>query len=587
MSQVLADKTSHPLVYALAGLYTGKDLAGSNARIRQAWVEAAGPKKTMTAELAGDEKVKWCMRGWLRIYYLFREKSQFYPGRLEPDVQVKLEEMFFLYGCRKSRVKRADLCNIWFIQGSENHDMMDLSSAYLALQAVQNLDAYKDRKLPDGHMPSEHVKAWETYYAQYALERAGNGLFVEISPTYGKWFVGEFVNMYEFAEAPGVRKRVEMLLHLMWADWSIDQLNGVRGGGKTRCYQGNYAQLGTQDSWDLMGRALMGMEGWYWNTHGILSHMALVMSRYEVPDIVLDIALNRTGTGPFVYQSVRPAKLGSKPSNASDETGYWMDGSGGRMIRYSYWTPESVLGSWMLDPGLEYAAINTQNRWQGVIFSTGPNKRIFPQSVGLGNGKTYNQHVAVQHQNVMLVANHPRAKQTGQMRVYFPKTLRQRAFEKDGWVVLKEGNAWLGVKVLSRTFNVAVKNYEFREGEKNGDWLWPKEDKPPVVFVTSRVSKHETQDDFLAYLGNHDHGIVNGRATYRFVDPAGDETCLVLELKALAVPQVNGKPVDLQPGRVFDSPFLTSTHGSNVVQIRKGDRHMRLDFNKADGDDDP
>ncbi len=151
--------------------------------------------------------------------------------------------------------------------------------------------------------------------------------------------------MFEFAEDPAVKNRMEMLLHLMWADWSIDQLGGVRGGGKTRCYQGKYSQLGGMDSWDALGRALTGMEGWYGTNHGILSHMALVTSRYELPDTVLDIALNREDTRPFVYRSVRPAKLAAKPSDAPKEKGYWMDGSGGRMLRYSYWTPDCVMGS--------------------------------------------------------------------------------------------------------------------------------------------------------------------------------------------------------------------------------------------------
>ena len=79
-----------------------------------------------------------------------------------------------------------------------------------------------------------------------------------------------------------------------------------------------------------------------------------------------------------------------------------MDGSEGQMVRYSYVTPEYIMGSWMLDPDVQYAAINTQNRWQGVIFATDMNARVFPQCEGLANGKTYNQQVAVQHKNVMI-----------------------------------------------------------------------------------------------------------------------------------------------------------------------------------------
>jgi len=209
-----------------------------------------------------------------------------------------------------------------------------------------------------------------------------------------------------------------------------------------------------------------------------------------------------------------------------------------------------------------------------------PVEEGYPQSVGLGNGKTYNQHAAVQHRNVMLVANHPLAQQTGHMRVFFPKSLRKRLVERDGWVVLNEAGAWLGVKVLSKERNSTAKNYELKKDEQDADWLWPNEENPPVAFVVSDESRHRTFDDFLAYLASHQHGLVNGRTTYAFVDDIGAEVRLELG-GDLSVPNINGKPVDLQPAKVFDSPFMSSVHGSGIVDVRKGDRHMHLDFNKA------
>ena len=563
-------------VYALAALYTGKDISGGNQRMRDALDRLAGADKKMTPEEAG--KAKWHMRGMHRVYYLFYDKSDFFPGRLEPDVQAKMEELFFNYGCYKSTVKRADIANIWHIQGSENHDMMDLSNAYLALQAVQNLDAYKDKKLPDGHTPAEHVRAWEKYYAQYALERAKNGLFVEISPTYGKWFMGELVNMYDFAKDPLVKKRMEMLLHLTWADWSIDQLNGVRGGGKTRCYQGNYSQRGGGDSWDRMARVLFSMENWAWNSTGGLSTLALLTSRYELPDVIYDIAF-KENFEPFVYQSIRPAKVLKSPRGV-----YVMDPKGGGILRYSYCTPESIMGSWMLDTRANYAAINTQNRWQGVIFATRPDARVFPQSVGLGNGKTYSQHVAVQHRNVMLVANHPKAKQTGQLRVFFPAEMRKRVVEKEGWAIVKEGAAWLGVRPLGdQGFDFrALQRKNVKEASRqntDGFWLWPKADKPTVALVVSRESAHKSLDDFAAYLASHKYSVANGVATYTFVDDLGTEASLEVG-GTLPVPKVNGQPVNLYPKKVFDSPYMNSVHGSGVVTIEKGGRKLVLDFNE-------
>lgn len=576
---------AHAPVYAIAALYTGKHVAGGNQRLKDAWHRLAGKDGKMTPEEAAQ--AKWHMRGMLRAYYLFYDKSDRFPGRLTPQVQALMESLFFHYGSYKSSVKRAQREKIWYIQGSENHDMMDLSNAYLSLQAVQDLPTYKDRQLPDGHTAAQHVKAWEAYYARYCLERAKNGLFVEISPTYGKWFVGELVNMADFAAAPLVKTRMTMLLHLVWTDWAIDQLNGVRGGGKTRCYQGRYSQRGERDSWDRMACALFGIKNWVWNSHGGLSTMALLTSRYELPDVTLDIALNKGEFDPFVYPSTRPAKQLKSPRGL-----YVMDPEGGGMLRYSYCTPESVMGSWMLDTRTPYAAINTQNRWQGVVFATGPDARVFPQSVGLGNRKTYNQHVAVQHRNVMIVAPHPKAKQAGQMRVYVPGEWRERLIERKGWVIVKEEEGWLGVRVLDGRVATGEKNYEFRGPDASKEtmretsrhdsdciWLWPTADKPPVVFVTSRVGTHKTLSEFLGYLSRHAYDLVKGRVTYQFFDDLGDKIRLELG-GTLPVPRVNGQAVNLYPTKVFDSPYMRAEHGSGVVKIVKGDRTLVLEFNK-------
>ncbi len=576
---------AHAPVYAMAALYTKKDLAGGNKRILDAWNRLAGADKKMTPKEA--EKAKWTMRGWLRVYYLFHDKSSHFPGRLKADVQAKMEELFFNYGMYKSTMKRANTDYIWYIQDSENHHMMNVSNAYLALQAVYKNAKYKDKKLSDNHTVAEHVVAWEKYFTHYPLERAKNGLFVEISPTYGKWFVGEFVNMFEFAESASVRKAMENLLHLMWADWAVDQINGTRGGGKTRCYQGSYSQKGGGDSWDCLGKVLFGLKAWEWNSHGGLSTLALLTSRYELPEIVIDIALAEKAKEALVYQSSRPAKVTAKVKGGHEERGYWMDPKGGDILRTSYCTPDAIMGSWMLNRNISYAAINTQNRWQGVIFSSGENSRVFPQSLGLGNKKTYNQHLAVQHRNAMLVIHHPKSKQTGQMRVFFPKTIYERIVEKDGWVLVKEGPAWLGVRVLGAKAE-QTKNYSFRQTDtkkakessrtnSEGFWLWPNADKPPLAFVLSRESVHESEAQFLAYLKKHEYSYDSGMATYTFTDDQGEKVKLQLSNKE-ALPKINGKTVNLNPKKVFDSPYLSSDRYSGIVTISKGKKKKVLDF---------
>ncbi len=571
--RTLEDEKAGDLQFGLAGLWLNRKTDEANERLRQGLAKVIQDDQ-MTPEVA--TRFKWAMRGWLRVHYLFHDRSTFYPGRLAPDVQHLLENMFWNYACAKSSMARAKLEHIWFIQGSENHDMMDLSNAFLALQVVYNLPDFRDRKLPDGHTADEHRQAWNEYYKLYCDERAKGGLFVEISPTYGKYFLPELVNIWEFCGDPVLRKKMEMLLHLTWADWAVESLGGIRGGGKTRSYQGHYSQRGTSDSWSAMGRIQTGQGDWFPTQHYEAQYV-LATTKYRLPNVVIDIALNPIERGQYVYQSLRPAKLAEDSSEIGDNTsGYWMDGKHPRMLRYSYCTPDYILGSWMLDPQTDYAAVNTQNRWQGITFATDKNARVFPQCVGLRNGKTYNQHVAVQHENAMIVQkNRSKSKQVGPMRVLFGRGMRQRLLEKDGWLFLQEGEAYLAVGILPRDNDVDTHGYAWEDG-----WLVPADDLAPVVFVAGRQERFPSQDCFIAHVRQHSITCTTEMVQYAFENSFGKTTTLTLYADGRKLPEVNGSRINLAPQKVYDSPYLKADHGRGLITIQKTPRKMTLDFER-------
>lgn len=578
----LQSDRSGDLQFAIAALWLNQRVDEGNERLRNAYQEilagtwldaedlkALGPGQ-MTPERAGTGIVKWRMRMWLRIYYLFCQESRFFPGRLEPDVQKQIQELFWNYGAAKSTVERAKLEQIWWIQGSENHDMMDLSNAFLALQAVKDAPDYGNRKLPDNHTPTEHVAAWIPYYKLYCDERAKHGLFAEVaSPTYGKWFLPEIVNIYDFADDPSLRKKMEMLLHLTWADWAVEQLGGVRGGGRTRVYQGNYSQLGTHDSWRNMGLILLGRGNWNDMIHGQANYV-LATTSYKLPDVIVDLALSEKERGEYVYTSLRPAKL---ERTEDQRITYPMDGSDPHMLRYSYCTPDYIIGSLWVDPETPYAAISSQNRWQGIIFPTHANARIYPQCVGLRNGKTYDQHLAVQHQNVMLVQKNRKARQSGHMRVFFYAGMKPRLVENDGWIIAEEGGAYAAVRVLHK------QGYIWDDD----NWLRCVDDFAPIAFVTGSMAKYKTIEDFQTYLSSHQFTLKDGVMTYSFTDMDDRKATLTMDLdNQTNLPTVNGQTIDLQPQRVFDSPYLYSENGSGLVTIEFNGRRLLLDFDRTD-----
>lgn len=583
-----ADKPGD-LQFALSTLWLNQQLDEANESLRGiysqildgTWLDAEDlgnmGQGEMTPERAVCSSIKWKMRMFIRIYYLFYENSKFFPGRLEPDVEKKFHELFWNYGAAKSSVERAQLEHIWWIQGSENHDMMDLSNAFLALQAVKEVADYQERKLPDSHTAREHVAAWNEYYRLYCDERAEHGLFAEVvSPTYGKWFLPEIVNMYDFAEDSLLEDKMGKLLHLTWADWAVEQLNGMRGGGRTRVYQGNYSWRGGHDSWRNMGLILLGKSDWFDPIHGQANYV-LATTNYQLPNIIIDLALSDADRGKYVYTSLRPAKL----EEATDsQITYPMDGDDPHMLRYSFCTPDYIIGSLLVDPNVDYAAISTQNRWQGIIFPTHANARVFPQCVGLRNGKTYAQHIAVQHHNVMLIQKYHGAKQSGDMRVFFYNGMKSRVLEQDGWVLAKEGKAYIGVKALPRLSDTEKQGYVWDDE----NWLRSIDDMAPIVFVVGSEKEFPLTEDFLDYLKSHKFGIEEGTLKYSFADIYGKLVELSLDMENHDnLPEVNQKIIDLQPEMVFSSPYLYSQNGSGIIKTAFNNRKLMLDFNSVSG----
>jgi len=606
----MESKSVIPLHGAFARLWLNRELPEVNRLLRDAQlaiIKQEGGSDVMTAEIANSEHVKWQMRTWNRLYQLFNEKSRFYPGRLDKESQAMIEEMFWLYVCEKSHIERAGLEHVWGIHGSENHEMMHYSNALLALQALKESPTYKDRKLPDGRSPKEHYEAWNAYYKHYCDERAKHGLLIEVFSQYGKYTMAELFNMCDLAEDPALRGKMEKLLHLIWADWAVGQLTGVRGGGRTRTYQGAPDQLlrkfswGSRDHWPRMAKFLMDGDEWPKIT-ALTNHpihgwpLVLATTNYRLPDVIKDIAKDPVGRGEYVYTARRIAKqrhLPAKDVPVTYSPWYAFDGNDPGMLGYDYCTPDYVMGSLIIDPTLPlvrshvylegkdlqqgYPALTAQNRYQAIVFASNVNARVVPQCVGLSNGKTYGEQQTVQHENIMLTQRHARAKQTGDMRILFgEKGMKERVVERDGWMILKEGNAWLGIKGFSRT----EANKSCGSKWDNEVFLRMNDGNAPVALIAGRTSKFPDIDAFSAYLSQ----IIGspGDGWFDLTKSNDPKLTLSLQLAAEALPKVNGKPIDLNPKMLFDSPFMKSVHGSGVVTIRKGDRILEIDMKLTD-----
>lgn len=218
-----------------------------------------------------------------------------------------------------------------------------------------------------------------------------------------------------------------------------------------------------------------------------------------------------------------------------------------------------------------YPALTSQNRYHGIVFVSDVNARVVPQCEGLANGKTYGEQQAVQYKNVLLVQRHAMAKTTGDMRVIWGgKGMRSRIVERSGWQIIREGNTWLGVKGFSRTKS----NASCGSSWDNDVILRMNDGKAPVALIAGRIKDFSNIDAFAKYLQGFAGKLEDGR----FILTEGSKDFLSLHLESGALPEIYGKPINLNPDMLFDSPFISSKHGSGVVTIDKGHRKLKIDM---------
>jgi len=563
--------------FALAALYNNTRLAEAN----QAIVEACHALKNDPKSYR--ESFHWRGNLFYRLYKFFGQDSACYPGRLTPEAQAAICDVFWNWAKRESRIADAEvaLSRTWYLRDSENHDAQRDTTSYSAAEILKSQAPYCLYRYDDGYTAEQHYEAWNAYFKEYLRERAKKGLLVEIgSHTYSKYTLQGWYNFYDFAEDAKLRTLAGMTLDLWWADWSHDQINGVRGGGKTRIYQ-------TRPDYGLHGSDLFARDdsaysmSWYYFNHGTPKSqhpgvMCLVTSPYRLPLVVMDIALDRHGRGVYEYLSRRPGLKALPPPPGLPADTYGLDPNHGGILRYTYTTPEFVMGSLMCEKrsSEDWTAISSQNRWQGVIFARHPDARILPQCEGipLNYGKTYNQYWSVQNRGTLITQkiDDSLSRHTGAMRVYFsgPDT-GMTLVEEEGWIFVEVGNAFAAVKP-------AWGGYTWADPQ----WMRLNDEYAPVIIDVAESVDHQYSFASFIRAVKALPLTVSARDGILQYTGLGDAGTFTFHIQGGQLPNVDGVPIDLQPSFTFQSPFMNESFASGMVSIVKDRRARHYDFNR-------
>ena len=116
-----------------------------------------------------------------------------------------------------------------------------------------------------------------------------------------------------------------------------------------------------------------------------------------------------------------------------------------------------------------------------------------------------------------------------------------------------------------------------KEKPGRGAWLNCQQEFSPVILETARKDDYT---DFAAFQ----KAILANPLTWKSkqLDYRSEfyKTQLTLFADYSQVPKINGTPVNYNPPKAYESPYIQGDFGKGVVTIRKDQRQVVLDFTK-------
>lgn len=95
-----------------------------------------------------------------------------------------------------------------------------------------------------------------------------------------------------------------------------------------------------------------------------------------------------------------------------------------------------------------------------------------------------------------------------------------------------------------------------------------------LYLDVSEKNDHASFTAFIEVVLANRCEIDNEKLVYQGLDRSGTFT---FYLSGEQLPEIDGTPIDLNPSKTFDSPFLLEDYASGLVTIAKGSRRLDID----------
>jgi hypothetical protein len=585
--------------------------------------------RVLSEILAGDPR-KLNLTGMRQLYLQYGPRGTVRPNAIDTKNKAAILEKLHPLDALQNDIAIAR-ASTWFVSHSENLDYVKRRLMFNS-QIFMHEPEYADRVYPnvgttlgfrredtwlhwiktwsyaetergnysDGkkYTPQDHYKAWVEYWKRYMAERARYGYFAEnnANGAYGNIHVMNYYYIFAYSEDEALREQARMFLDLSFAKHLQDQILLTQGGPMGRGKLGSFKNVTPQFAWAFLGgsgQRITQFDGYAW------------------PRVLWEMALDRKGRGEYAYVARGPNEanpIDPRPEGTDTVELFRPDS---RIVRYSWVTPDYVMGTRMDHPRALYQHCVRGD--QGIVFPTSPQATIKPEF-----GKVYmsvqDKSVAILLPRRYVMIQHPprfpvqpvMASNVQPLKLMIGRDV-DRVEEKDGWVFIEEGDAYGAFRFVSTTskehtardefgmpiYPVDTDNYTIetveqgkKGGPSKGDHLMTaKEAYVPLVMEMSRKAHHPTFEDFQKDVLDNPLQFKSNNVRFGFLISYKGcrEDAHELEMNGYndQTPRIDGAYMTYD-SPAFDSPWLKGPFGSGVVTLTgpiSGEK-LVLDFNE-------
>lgn len=518
----------------LAMLYLEKDIEEANRILCSSYIS--------DTDFDNDTyELYWAMPALTTLYYMFGSDAPTEKQLLTLESEAVVVDKLYEF-LRRESVGQIDAdINPLRVPASENHNMIMKITTYLISEKLSRYDSYKNLILPDGDSIYEYGIKAEKYLNAYLSYMINNGVTVEGGDTYVAVSLESMYNLYAFSLDAKLRAKAKTYLDLYWIKYASESIDLIKAGAKARCYT-DWAQSGKNRLYALAAVYFGGKV--YKNEIPFITPLVV---NYYPPSAACEILEKKDSLAPYEYIE-RNIGVGTHRVEvvANEEWPVYYYDSTDTIARYSYVTPDYILGSFIRDHEKSYVMITSQNQYEGAVLKNDKRIYIYVDREGVN---LHNAFLTMQKGEVMLSKKGGVA---GNVGVYISDCTVNDMSYQNGWCFFDKCDVYLAL--------YAPNGFLWTDGK-----LLLEKENDIFIMRLGRKSNYSDITEFKNSIVKNKVAYLNGVMEYtdsdwgNFIFSPDAENNIRLH---------NGKCIDGNFEYTVKSPFSEQKYGSDSFLVK-------------------